>query len=447
MYSVNALLPESMVSADRSQAGLLVGRLVRVALVTGANIGLAVIVTAIVLLLLLALFLMARRQTAQPSTVRPRASGAASRGAESQPATQPAPAVAEADSFESRAPNETTSVVDGVPAISDARATAGTETWVGAQGGDGRDPLISVDSMALAEIPPADDREPLPMGSIASQETFSWSMPEEWGPETSSTQGLTEPRNGADQPVAAETRPDPSPQGATELSQLDRESPNVLVLEGNEYAGGGGDDTMAKSKGVTTGGSKRVPAASRAAKSSGPEITVSAVQESPGQIGSDNDEPNDDSPRIPDDHPQGAEPREAEQQPVADAPFPMSETHSRVDNALQMARSLDETLRGLAQDMEAADSQNRAMTDRMRSMEESSQVQVAFRDSLRGHVSAATAADDLASVQELVISVVENPNNLMVLLRLYEQSQRLSTVVQEYADLRRLIQSDGFPTA
>ncbi len=447
MYSVNTLLPESLVSADRSQVGLLLGRLVRVTLVTGANIGLAVIVTAIVLLLLLALFLMARRKTVQPSTVRPRASGAAPRGAESQPATQAAPAVADTDSFESRAPNETTAVVEGVPAISDARAIAGMETWAGAHGGNGHDPLIGMESMAPAEIPPADEREPLSVGSMASQETFSWSMPEEWGVETHSMPGLTEPRNGTGQQMAADTRPDASPQGATELSQLDRESPNVLVLEGNDYPGGGGDDTMAKSKGVTTGGSKRVPAASRAVKSSGPEITVNAAPEAPGQIGSDTDESNDDSLRIPDDHPHGAEPQGAEQQPVADAAFPMSETHSRVDNALQMARSLDETLRGLAQEMAAADSQNRAMTDRLRSLEESSQELVAFRDSLRGHVSAATAADDLTAVQELVTSVVENPNNLMVLLRLYEQSQRLSTVVQEYADLRRLIQSDGFPAA
>ncbi len=444
MYSVNTLLPESMVSEDRSQAGLLVGRLVRVALLTGANIGLAVIVTAIVLVLLLTLFLMARSHTAQPSGVRPRASGSAPRDAESQSSTQPASAVAGTDSAESRAPIETTSVVEGVPAIGDARATAGMETWAGAHGGNGHDPLIDMESIAPADIPPADEREPLPVGSMASQETFSWSMPEEWGPETPSTQGPAEPRDGADQQVAADTHPGSSPQGATELG---RKSPNVLVLEGNEYAGGGGDDTMAKSKGVITGGSRPVPGAFRAAKSSGPEITVSGVPNASGQIGSDNDESNDDSLRIPDDHPQWAEPHGAKQQPVADAAFPMSETHSRVDNALQMARSLDETLRGLAQEMEAADSQHRAMTDRLRSMEESSQELVAFRDSLRGHVSAATAADDLTAVQELVTSVVENPNNLMVLLRLYEQSQRLSTVVQEYADLRRLIQSDGFPAA
>ncbi|MDQ2743177.1 MAG: hypothetical protein M3Z66_12905 [Chloroflexota bacterium] len=432
-------MTESMVNADRSHAGLVVGRLVRVALVTGANIGLAIIVTAIVLLLLLALFLSARRKTAQPSGARPRSSGATPRRTESKSVSQAAPAAVDAAFSESRVPNETASEAEGAPAMSD---TGGMETWADAPSANGHDPLVAVGSLSPTEVPVADELEPLPVGSTASQETFSWSMTEEWGRETPSMQGLTEPRSGADQQVTADPRPDSSFQGATALSQLDRESPNVLVLEGNEYVGGGGVDTMAKSKGVTTGGSKRVPAASRAAKSSGPEITVSAVPDASGQLGSDTDESNDDSLRIPDDHPQGAE-----QQPVADAAFPMSETHSRVDNALQMARSLDETLRGLAEEMATADSQNRAMTDRLRSMEESSQELVAFRDSLRGHVSAATAADDLTEVQELVTSVVESPNNLMVLLRLYEQSQRLSTVVQEYADLRRLIQSDGFPAA
>ncbi len=433
MYSVNTHLTETMVNADRLQAGLVVGRLVRVASVTGANIGLAIVVAAIVLLLLLALFLSARRQ-AQPSGLRSRASGDRPRRAESQPVTQAAPAAADTNSAASRVPNETTSVVEGAPAISNA----------GTHSGNGRDPLVAVDSPILTDIPQADEREPLPVGSTAPQETFSWSMPEEWSAGTPSTQGLTEPPTGVGQQAAGK-QPDLSPQHATDSSQADRTPANVLVLEGNEHAGGGGDDTMSKS--VTAKRGSRGRSASRAAKSPGPEITVSAVPEGPSRVNADNDERNDESHRIPDDQSEGAAPQPADQQPVEEPPAPINKTHARVDDAIHMARLLDETLRGLAQEMEAAESQNREMRNQVQSMEESSQVQVAFRDSLVGQVSAATAADDLAAVQELVRAVVENPNNLMVLLRLYEQSQRLSTVVQEYADLRRLIQSDGFPAA
>jgi len=434
MYSVNTLLPESMVNADRLHAGLVVGRVVRVAFVTGANIGLAIVVAAIVLLLLLALFLSARRQ-AQPSERRSRSSGATPRRAESQPVSHAVPAVADTNPAAQRMPNETTSVVEGVPAMNDA----------GTHSGNGRDPLVAVDSPTLTDIPRADEREPLPVGSTAPQETFSWSMPEEWSAGTPSARGLTEPPAGVGQRAAADKRPDLSPQHAANSSQTDRTPVNVLVLEGNEHAGGGGDDTMSKS--VTAKRGSRGRSGSRAAKSSGPEMTVSAVPEGPSRVNADNDERNDESHRIPDDQSEGAAPQPADQQPVEEPPAPINKTHARVDDALHMARLLDETLRGLAQEMEAAESQNREMRNQVQSMEESSQVQVAFRDSLVGQVSAATAADDLAAVQELVRAVVENPNNLMVLLRLYEQSQRLSTVVQEYADLRRLIQSDGFSAA
>jgi len=67
--------------------------------------------------------------------------------------------------------------------------------------------------------------------------------------------------------------------------------------------------------------------------------------------------------------------------------------------------------------------------------------------SLMHQASVATAADDLSAMQELVTTVVENPSNPMVSLRLFEQSQRVSPVAQEYAGLPRLIQSGGCFTA
>ncbi len=429
MYSVNSPLNESMANADRWHSGLVFGRVVRVALVTGANIGLAVIVAAIVLLLLLALFLAARRRTVEPPAIRSRGSGPTPRRAAPQ-------AVADTDSSASQAPNEMPSAVEGVPTISDAGAAVGIKTRTGAQSDNGDNRLVAVDSLTLADIPATDGREPLPVSSTAPQETFSWSMPEEWSAGTPSTQGVTEAGNRTDQQAASDQRPDPSPQGATDASQLGRTSSNIVVLQGKAGAGGGGDDT------APTGLAGRgVRSASRAAELTVPGIAVNAVQEVPSRVSNDNDERNHESRRTSDDEPQEAATQLAEQQPIADPPASFSETHARVFDALHMARLLDETLRNLAQAMEAAESQNREMRDRMRSMEKSSEALVAFRDSLRHRVSVADSADDLAVVQELLIAVVENPNNLMVLLRLFEQGQRLSTVVQEYADLRRLIQS------
>ena len=436
MYSVNTLLTESMVNADRSHAGQVVGRLVRVGLVTGANIGLAIIVTAIVLLLLLALFLSAHRKTAQPSGARPRSSGATPRRAGSQQVSQAAPAAVDTHSSESRVPNETASVVEGAPAMSD---TGGMETWADAPGANGHDSLVAVGSLPPTDALVADERESLPVSSTAAQENFSWSMPEEWSTGTPSSPSLTGLHGGAGQQVAADQRPDAFPQHVADPSQLDRMPANVLVVGGNEYAGGEDGETMSKS--VAARRESRGRSASRAAKLSAPEITVSAVQETPNQVVTDNNKRNDESRSALDVQPEGTARQPNEQQPDADLPTPRNEAHARVDDALHMARLLDETLRDLAQEMDTAESQKRVLNDRLQSMEQSFQTQVAFRDSLLQQVSAATSDDDLTGMQQLVTAVVENPNNLMVLLKLYEQSQRLATVVQEYADLRRLVQS------
>ena len=119
----------------------------------------------------------------------------------------------------------------------------------------------------------------------------------------------------------------------------------------------------------------------------------------------------------------------------------VSESTLRLRAATRTAESLAELLRELEQDADSLRSSSREIAERARQMEASAADLEAYKARVREAAIGGMDSDGLRSMSELVDALVKKPSDLLVMVKISEQAERLAAIVRAHAKVVDMLQA------